>query len=165
LLHEYVSSNKTTNTTNNQIDDTRESEYNSIRRRVITKMPRSSENDYDKNDDDDDDDDQNIDEILNENDDLRRIKKDKTERFWFVCKRAMKILCITKGKRYGNYLLALFVFVKVLYTVNSVMQLFILNHFLGNDYLLLGVEVISKVWNGDDWTQVKRFPRVVRIFL
>lgn len=71
-----------------------------------------------------------------------------------------KVCCITKGKRYGNYLLVLFVVVKLLYTVNSIMQLFILNHFLGNDFLLLGIEVINKIWNGEDWTQLKRFPRV-----
>ena len=80
--------------------------------------------------------------------------------FWSKIARFSKIMCITKGKRYGNYLLALFVFVKLLYTLNSIMQLFILNHFLGNDYWLLGVEVFGKIWYGDDWTQLKRFPRV-----
>ncbi len=65
-----------------------------------------------------------------------------------------------KGKRYGNYLLALFVFTKVTYTVNSLAQLLLLNYFLGNDFLLLGIEVLSKIWYGDDWTQLKRFPRV-----
>ncbi len=74
--------------------------------------------------------------------------------------RISKVLCITKGKRYGNYLLALFVFVKVLYSINSIFQLFMLNHFLGNDFLVLGVEVLNKIWNGDDWTQLQRFPRV-----
>lgn len=84
----------------------------------------------------------------------------KLQKFWYKITRFAKIICITKGKRYGNYLLALFVFVKLLYTLNSVMQLFILNHFLGNDYWLLGVEVFGKIWYGDDWTQLKRFPRV-----
>jgi hypothetical protein len=82
--------------------------------------------------------------------------KSKLERF----KRLYKIFCITKGKRYGNYLLALFVFVRFLYTINSIAQLFMLNHLLGNDFILLGVEVISKIWSGEDWTQLKRFPRV-----
>jgi hypothetical protein len=77
-----------------------------------------------------------------------------------LLRRFYKVFCITKGKRYGNYLLALFVFVKIAYTVNSFAQLFILNHFLGNDFLLLGIEVMSKIWYGDDWTQLKRFPRV-----
>ena len=71
-----------------------------------------------------------------------------------------KLFCITKGKRYGNYLLVLFVFVKVLFCVNSIVQLFILNHFLGNNFLVLGWEVLVKIWTGEDWTQLSRFPRV-----
>lgn len=80
--------------------------------------------------------------------------------FLSTLRRFSKVFCITKGKRYGNYLLALFVFVKMAYTINSFAQLFILNHFLGNDFLFLGVEVLSKIWYGDDWTQLTRFPRV-----
>ena len=71
-----------------------------------------------------------------------------------------RILSVTKGKRYGNYLISLFFIVRILYTFNSISQLFILNCFLGNEYLLLGFEVIGKIWNGEDWTQLKRFPRV-----
>ena len=75
-------------------------------------------------------------------------------RNWF------RVFCITKGKRYGNFLLVLFIFVKILYVTNSILQLFMLNQFLGNDFLILGIEVITKVWNGDDWSQINRFPRV-----
>lgn len=71
-----------------------------------------------------------------------------------------KLCCITKGKRYGNFLLVLFLFVKILYLLNSFVQLFILNHFLGNNYLLLGADVIGKIWAGEDWAQTERFPRV-----
>ena len=92
--------------------------------------------------------------------DLHEIKKSKFKSITSAMSRFGKIICVTKGKRFGNYLLALFVFVKLLYTLNSLMQLFVLNHFLGNDYLLLGVEVFGKIWFGDDWTQLKRFPRV-----
>ena len=71
-----------------------------------------------------------------------------------------KTCCITKGKRNGNYLTVLFVATRIMYTVNSISQLFVLNHFLGNDFILLGFEVMSKVWYGEDWAQLKRFPRV-----
>ena len=71
-----------------------------------------------------------------------------------------KTCCVTKGKRTGNYLTVLFIITRVMYTLNSFLQLFMLNHFLGNDFLLLGFEVIAKVWVGDDWAQLKRFPRV-----
>ena len=84
----------------------------------------------------------------------------KSKNFFSSLRRFSKIMCITKGKRYGNYLLALFVFVKLLYSLNSIIQLFMLNHFLGNDFLVLGLEVISKIWNGEDWAQLNRFPRV-----
>ncbi len=87
-------------------------------------------------------------------------KKSKFQHSMSKLRRLGRIFCITKGKRLGNYLLALFVFVKLLYTLNSIIQLFLLNHFLGNDYILLGVEVLGKIWSGDDWTQLKRFPRV-----
>lgn len=89
-----------------------------------------------------------------------KYRKTKFKKFWFILNRFSKIACITKGKRYGNYLMALFVFVKLMYTINSIFQLFLLNHFLGNDYLLLGIEVLNKIWTGDDWAQLKRFPRV-----
>ena len=88
------------------------------------------------------------------------LKKSNFQHSMSKLRRLGRIFCITKGKRLGNYLLALFVFVKLLYTLNSIIQLFLLNHFLGNDYLLLGVEVLGKIWSGDDWTQLKRFPRV-----
>ena len=84
----------------------------------------------------------------------------KCQQFMENFKRLLKVVCITKGKRSGNYLLILFIFCRALYTINSISQLFILNHFLGNDFLLLGIEVLSKVWVGDDWSQLKRFPRV-----
>lgn len=72
----------------------------------------------------------------------------------------LKTCCVTKGKRSGNYLTVLFIITRLMYTLNSFLQLFMLNHFLGNDFLLLGFEVIAKVWVGDDWAQLKRFPRV-----
>ena len=87
-------------------------------------------------------------------------KESKFKRSMRSCSHIFKVLWLTKGKRYGNYLMSLFVIVRILYTFNSIVQLFILNHFLGNDYLILGFEVIGKIWNGDDWTQLKRFPRV-----
>lgn len=67
---------------------------------------------------------------------------------------------LTKGKRNGNYLTVLFITTRCMYTFNSIIQLFILNHFLGNDYIFLGFDVMSKVWYGEDWAQLERFPRV-----
>jgi hypothetical protein len=67
-------------------------------------------------------------------------KNNKIKRFCLSIQKIFRILCVTKGKRYGNYLMVLFVFCRILFTLNSIIQLFILNHFLGNDYILLGFE-------------------------
>lgn len=58
------------------------------------------------------------------------------------------------------YLVVLFTFVKLLFLVNSLVQIFLLNAFLGNEYHLFGIEVISKFLRGLDWGESKRFPRV-----
>ena len=58
------------------------------------------------------------------------------------------------------YLVLLFTFVKLLFLINSVVQIFLLNAFLGNEYHLFGFEVIVKFLRGLDWGESKRFPRV-----
>lgn len=68
--------------------------------------------------------------------------------------------CILCGRRKGNYLVSLYLFVKVLMFANAVGQLFLLNVFLGQDFHLYGVEVIRSLARGDDWTASQRFPRV-----
>lgn len=68
--------------------------------------------------------------------------------------------CILCGRRKGNYLVSLYLFVKVLMFANAVGQLFLLNVFLGQDFHLYGVEVIRSLARGDDWTASPRFPRV-----
>lgn len=105
--------------------------------------------------DDDDEEEEEVEQYIAENAGKKGFARAKDS----FCN-AFKTCCITKGKRHGNYLTALFIFTRVLYTINSFLQLFLLNHFLGNDYILLGFDVISKVWYGEDWAQLTRFPRV-----
>ena len=105
----------------------------------------------------------NISPDFDNDDDIRnyaRTRKSKFKKCLGCFRNWMKVFCVTKGKRYGNFLLVLFIFVKILYVINSISQLFLLNQFLGNDFLILGIEVLTKVWNGDDWSQINRFPRV-----
>lgn len=71
-----------------------------------------------------------------------------------------KVSCITNIKRNGNYLLVVYVFVKILYTINSCLQFYILNCLLGNNFFWLGIDIINKIRNGEDWSQFERFPRV-----
>ncbi|CAH1800201.1 unnamed protein product [Owenia fusiformis] len=69
----------------------------------------------------------------------------------------MKLFC---GRRHGNYLMPLYYAIKLLYIVNSMGQLLLLNIFLGTDYTLYGVQVIRDLLKGSDWTATQRFPRV-----
>ncbi len=79
----------------------------------------------------------------------------------FACKHFFaKHLCVICGNRYGNYLVALYMSTKVLYFINVLSQLFMLNGFLGTEYHLYGFDVVKDLINGIDWTASRRFPRV-----
>ncbi|XP_064598304.1 innexin unc-9-like isoform X3 [Liolophura sinensis] len=69
----------------------------------------------------------------------------------------MNLLC---GKRYGNYLLAVYFLTKLLYIANAIGQLYLLNAFLGTQYHLYGVQVIEDLVEGKEWRAAERFPRV-----
>jgi len=72
-----------------------------------------------------------------------------------------RYLCLTCGNRYGNYLLTLYMSTKILYFGNVVMQLFLLNFFLGTDYHLYGVEIVRDLVTGQTINAASpRFPRV-----
>ncbi len=68
--------------------------------------------------------------------------------------------CLICGRRYGNYLVFLYLFVKLLYITTSLGQLFMLNAFLGSGYHMYGVELVRKMLRSEDWTTSPRFPRV-----
>lgn len=68
--------------------------------------------------------------------------------------------CACCGRRRGNYLVVLYLLVKVLYIGNVIGQLFALNFFLGTDFHLYGIEVMKALARGEDWTASPRFPRV-----
>ena len=72
----------------------------------------------------------------------------------------MRLCCCLVGKKYGNYLVFLYLIVKILYVVNSIGQFFLLNEFLSYNYNMYGFNVISEALKGEDWTASHRFPRV-----
>ncbi len=74
-------------------------------------------------------------------------------KFWYR-------LTFWRHRHLSSYIVLLFTFVKFLFLVNSLVQIFLLNSFLGNDYHLFGFEVIDKFVRGLDWGESKRFPRV-----
>ena len=75
------------------------------------------------------------------------------QKFWY---------CLTfwRHRHLSSFIVLLFTFVKLLFLINSLVQIFLLNAFLGNDYHLFGFEVIDKFARGLDWGESKRFPRV-----
>ena len=68
--------------------------------------------------------------------------------------------CLVCGRRYGNYLVFLYLGVKFLYLVNLIGQLFMLNAFLGTDYHVYGIQVVYRMIQQENWTVSERFPRV-----
>jgi innexin len=72
--------------------------------------------------------------------------------------------CIFFGSRlYGNYLAFCYLIVKILYAVNAVGQLFLLDVFLGYDFHVLGIHVIRHLLFGTEWTQSDRYVCQFRI--
>ena len=93
---------------------------------------------------------------------LRGTKRYKDETCMTICKHHMsKNFCIVCGsRRFGNYLVSLYMVTKIFYTTNVIGQLFLLNSFLGTSYHMYGYEVISSVFRGEDWQVSHTFPRV-----
>ena len=60
----------------------------------------------------------------------------------------------------GAYISITYIVIKLLFLVNVVGQLFLLNRLLGQRFTLYGVEVALALYNGQDWTESERFPRV-----
>lgn len=71
-----------------------------------------------------------------------------------------KYCCIVCGKRYGNYLVTIYMIIKLLYMTNAIGQLFILNEFLGTNYNAYGLEVMQHLVEGIEMVDSIRFPRV-----
>ena len=68
--------------------------------------------------------------------------------------------CLFYGKIYGNYLSIAYLFVKLLYILNAVGQLCLLDVFLGDGFVVYGYHVIRKFLFSEDWLESPRFPRV-----
>jgi hypothetical protein len=54
----------------------------------------------------------------------------------------------------------LYLFVKSLWVTNAVSQLFLLNRFIGNDYHAFGIEILEMLLSGQEWHEMRHFPRV-----
>ena len=63
------------------------------------------------------------------------------------------------GKRYGNFLITIYLVTKILYLGDAVIQLYMLNHFLGTDYIFYGVDVIRDLSETGYYKESRRFPK------
>ena len=66
--------------------------------------------------------------------------------------------CMICGNRYGNYLMALYLLCKVLYFLNVIGQLFILNLFLQTDFYFYGIRVVLDLLRGSSIDPTPVFP-------
>ena len=70
------------------------------------------------------------------------------------------ITCCGLGKRFGNYLVILYLFSKILYIGNVFAQLFVLNAVLKTSYNLFGIESIEKILENRPFVNDTVFPKV-----
>lgn len=63
------------------------------------------------------------------------------------------------GKNQGAYITFLYLIIKVMYLVNVVVQLVILNAFLSPSYTFWGVGVLNDILHGRHWQDSGHFPR------
>ncbi|KAM7535656.1 hypothetical protein Aperf_G00000096465 [Anoplocephala perfoliata] len=67
------------------------------------------------------------------------------------------------AKRRGSYIVVTYLFIKILYLVNAVGQMFLMQHFLGFNTTMspaFGFSVLRNMINGHDWQMTQIFPRV-----
>jgi hypothetical protein len=83
--------------------------------------------------------------------------------FEYRMKKCMSYVLFWTGKRFGNYLIILYIFVKLMYLINVVGQLFLLTHLLGiRKYYLWGFEILMRMANSNPQGMIdsKYFPKV-----
>uniref|UniRef100_A0A0N4Z539 Innexin n=1 Tax=Parastrongyloides trichosuri TaxID=131310 RepID=A0A0N4Z539_PARTI len=68
--------------------------------------------------------------------------------------------CIRFGKNLGSYVTCLYLFIKLIYLGNIIIQFLILNNFIGNNYTWWGFKAIQDLWFGEEWEESPIFPRV-----
>jgi hypothetical protein len=77
-----------------------------------------------------------------------------------IRRRIGSLLCCATGRHSGNYLIFIYVLIKLLYILNAIGQIFLLNIFMGHGFSLIGIETIKRWWNSEDLEIVERFPRI-----
>lgn len=92
-------------------------------------------------------------------DDPRRRKE--ARRSLLLLKRLLSGICCISGKFLGNYLMVLYLFIKLAFIGNCLCQLFVLNLLLGHEFHKFGFELLDKIINGKGWDTGSRiFPKI-----
>ncbi|CAF2348787.1 unnamed protein product [Rotaria sp. Silwood2] len=91
-------------------------------------------------------------------DDARR-QTDAEKRQTSLLKRVFQLLCCMTGKFLGNYFIALYIFIKVYYIFNVVLQIWLLSLFLGTNFLKFGYESVKLFRYGLNQPESRYFPR------
>ncbi|VDP68273.1 unnamed protein product [Echinostoma caproni] len=68
--------------------------------------------------------------------------------------------CSCCGRYQGNFLVRLHMFVKLLYLVNTIGQIYLLEYYTGVEYNFYGVRVLYDLARGRQWEESGHFPRV-----
>ncbi|XP_035827317.1 innexin unc-9 [Aplysia californica] len=74
--------------------------------------------------------------------------------------RLSSVFCFWLAKREGRFLTGFYLFIKLLYVVNSICQFFILNGFLSMDFNVYGFEMMRLLAENGELKDSPRFPRV-----
>ena len=75
-------------------------------------------------------------------------------------KRSLATRCnLICGKKYGNFMVCVYLVTKCLYLLNAVAQLFILDSFLSTEFHMYGVRVIQGMITKENWPAARIFPR------
>ncbi len=93
-------------------------------------------------------------------DDPRRRKESRLKNRYNL-KHFISGLCVMSGKFLGNYLMVLYLFIKLAFIANCICQLFVLNLLLGHEFHKFGFELMDKILNGKGWDTGSRiFPKI-----
>ena len=64
------------------------------------------------------------------------------------------------GRKNGNYLISLYITVKFCYLINILLQLYIMELFIGTSYKFYGLRLLIDLIRGEHWYSSGHFPRV-----
>jgi hypothetical protein len=104
----------------------------------------------------------NIDQYV---DDDRRYDETRFQYRWSKMRNCLNCIIPCAGTYLGNYIVILYLTMKVIYTINIVIQAWILSKILGKDFYLFGTEFISKIFKGESWVfESEYFPSKIELF-